>query len=104
VHLARTNSIAELVDHAGSSDERDIGAARTQTSSDPTADRARAEYDDAAHALTVPGGTSDAISCVMTNARIPRKTQGGAIGYALAWILGFPIPILLIIFLVRGCD
>jgi hypothetical protein len=30
--------------------------------------------------------------------------QGGAIGYALAWLLGIPIPILLAIFLIRGCD
>lgn len=29
--------------------------------------------------------------------------QRGAIGYILLWILGIPIPVLLLIFLVRGC-
>jgi hypothetical protein len=29
--------------------------------------------------------------------------EKGAMGYALAWLLGLPLPILLIIFLVRGC-
>jgi hypothetical protein len=27
----------------------------------------------------------------------------GAVGYILLWLLGIPIPILLIIFLLRGC-
>jgi hypothetical protein len=29
--------------------------------------------------------------------------QVGATGYILLWLLGIPIPILLIIFLLRGC-
>jgi hypothetical protein len=29
--------------------------------------------------------------------------QEGAIGYILAWLLGIPIPILFLIFLLRGC-
>ncbi|HLK71029.1 MAG TPA: hypothetical protein VKT19_03685 [Steroidobacteraceae bacterium] len=29
--------------------------------------------------------------------------EKGAIGYVLLWLLGVPIPVLLIIFLVRGC-
>jgi hypothetical protein len=29
--------------------------------------------------------------------------QTGATGYILLWLLGIPIPILLIIFLLRGC-
>jgi hypothetical protein len=32
------------------------------------------------------------------------KNEQGAVGYALAWLLGIPIPILLIVFLLRGCD
>jgi hypothetical protein len=32
------------------------------------------------------------------------KNERGAAGYALAWLLGIPIPILLIVFLLRGCD
>ena len=31
------------------------------------------------------------------------NSEKGAAGYILAWILGIPLPILLIIFLVRGC-
>ena len=32
-----------------------------------------------------------------------RKNEHGAMGYMLLWLLGIPIPILLIIFLMRGC-
>jgi hypothetical protein len=30
--------------------------------------------------------------------------QSGKIGYILAWLLGIPIPILLLVFFLRGCD
>ncbi len=42
----------------------------------------------------------------MNNALVkaPRFYEKGAIGYVLAWVLGIPIPILLLIFLIRGCD
>jgi hypothetical protein len=29
--------------------------------------------------------------------------QEGAVGYVLLWLLGVPIPILLLFFLLRGC-
>lgn len=29
--------------------------------------------------------------------------QKGAVGYILAWLLGIPIPILIVVFLLRGC-
>jgi len=29
--------------------------------------------------------------------------QRGGIGYILLWVLGVPIPVLILIFLVRGC-
>jgi len=32
-----------------------------------------------------------------------RGYQEGKWGYILAWLLGIPIPILLIVFLLRGC-
>jgi hypothetical protein len=36
--------------------------------------------------------------------RLPNKIQEeGATGYMLLWLLGIPIPILLLIFLLRGC-
>jgi hypothetical protein len=30
-------------------------------------------------------------------------TEKGAAGYLLLWLLGIPIPVLLLIFLLRGC-
>ena len=33
----------------------------------------------------------------------PMKLQEGKMGYILLWLLGVPIPILLVIFLLRGC-
>ncbi len=33
-----------------------------------------------------------------------KKHQEGKIGYILLWLLGIPIPILFLIFLLRGCD
>jgi hypothetical protein len=31
------------------------------------------------------------------------KAQGGKIGYILLWILGVPVPILIAVYLLRGC-
>ena len=35
--------------------------------------------------------------------RFIRRGQEGRWGYILAWLLGVPIPILIIIYLLRGC-
>ena len=32
------------------------------------------------------------------------KRQEGKVGYAIAWLLGIPLPILFIVFLLRGCN
>ena len=32
------------------------------------------------------------------------RNQSGKIGYILLWLLGIPIPILIVIFLLRGCN
>lgn len=32
-----------------------------------------------------------------------RKANEGRWGYILAWVLGVPIPILLLVYLLRGC-
>ena len=32
-----------------------------------------------------------------------RARQEGKIGYILAWLIGVPIPILVLIYLLRGC-
>ncbi len=31
------------------------------------------------------------------------KDEKGALGWGLLWLIGIPIPILVILFLVRGC-
>ena len=36
--------------------------------------------------------------------KAPKSHEKGAVGYALAWLIGIPIPILLLIFLIRGCN
>jgi hypothetical protein len=41
-----------------------------------------------------------AITPVMNEAKNP---QSGKAGYALAWLLGVPLPILLIVYLVTRC-
>ncbi len=51
--------------------------------------RARAPLDEAPHADEVTG---------------PMKLQEGKMGYILLWLQGVSIPILLVIFLLRGCD
>lgn len=33
-----------------------------------------------------------------------RNKQRGAMGYVLAWLIGVPIPILIIVALLRGCS
>jgi len=33
----------------------------------------------------------------------PNNTISGKIGWILLWLLGIPIPVLLILFLIRGC-
>jgi hypothetical protein len=32
------------------------------------------------------------------------RTQQGKMGYILLWLLGVPLPVLLVIFLLRGCQ
>ncbi len=32
------------------------------------------------------------------------KRQEGKAGYILAWLVGIPLPILLVVFLLRGCN
>jgi hypothetical protein len=32
-----------------------------------------------------------------------RRKQNGGIGWVLLWLLGVPIPVLIVLFLLRGC-
>ncbi len=34
----------------------------------------------------------------------PIRGQSGKIGYILLWLLGIPLPVLLVIYLLRGCS
>lgn len=34
---------------------------------------------------------------------IKRRAESGKVGWALMWLLGVPIPLLIILFLMRGC-
>jgi hypothetical protein len=33
----------------------------------------------------------------------PENDENGAMGYMLLWLLGIPVPVLLLFFLLRGC-
>jgi hypothetical protein len=35
--------------------------------------------------------------------QLKRKHEEGKVGWILLWLLGVPIPVLLILFLLRGC-
>ncbi len=41
----------------------------------------------------------------LNDMKLPNQNnESGAMGYILAWLIGIPIPILLLIFLLRGCS
>ena len=40
---------------------------------------------------------------VLGDAPPPPRAQEGKWGYILAWLIGVPVPILIVIFLLRGC-
>lgn len=40
----------------------------------------------------------------LPNFRSPLSDQQGRVGYILLWLLGVPIPILFLIYLLRGCS
>jgi hypothetical protein len=44
------------------------------------------------------------VSLAQRGASYIRKGQEGRWGYVLAWLLGVPIPILVLIYFLRGCQ
>ena len=36
--------------------------------------------------------------------RVSARMQEGKVGYIILWALGVPIPLLFLVFLLRGCD
>jgi hypothetical protein len=47
-----------------------------------------------------PGAGRDGRVRAMTG---PRRLQQGRWGYIVAWLIGVPVPILIVIYLLRGC-
>jgi hypothetical protein len=46
-----------------------------------------------------------AVDSVSMNELEPKNAkESGKVGYALMWLLGVPLPILLIIYFLRGCN
>jgi hypothetical protein len=105
VQLTRREPSVQLVEHTGSSDERDVATACCESTTDPAPDRASTKHGNACHASTLSMRARAMQLHEVMNALIKRpNNEKGAAGYALAWLLGIPIPILLLIFLIRGCD
>lgn len=38
-----------------------------------------------------------------TEAIAPRRSEEGKIGWVLLWLLGIPLPLLLVLYFLRGC-
>jgi hypothetical protein len=53
---------------------------------------------------TVAGITLEATHMKRLMDRVRPKLQEGKMGYIFLWLLGVPVPILFLIFLLRGCD
>jgi hypothetical protein len=43
------------------------------------------------------------MSYLRTKLRLARERKQGKVGWILLWLLGVPIPVLLVLFLLRGC-
>jgi hypothetical protein len=61
----------------------------------------------------IPGGTPLAAAFLIRSLSLEvgmeklqqwRRKQEGKLGYILLWALGVPIPVLFVIFLLRGCN
>jgi hypothetical protein len=53
--------------------------------------------------IAAPAGHPMALEADMEKLRQWRSRQEGKMGYILLWALGVPIPVLFVIFLLRGC-
>jgi hypothetical protein len=103
VQLARAQAVGELVEDPRSPDQRDVCSSRAQPSAYPAADRSGAKHGDACHEAPGSDGTTPAISICMNELIKSPKNEQGAIGYILAWLLGIPVSVLLLVFIIRGC-
>jgi hypothetical protein len=53
---------------------------------------------------TLPGRGLGTVNALQAGMKTPNPLQSGKVGYALLWLLGIPIPVLIGIFLLRGCN
>jgi hypothetical protein len=56
------------------------------------------------HTLVMPGPFEFIDEAILPMILTQRIKEAGATGYILLWLLGVPIPILFVIFLLRGCS
>jgi hypothetical protein len=49
-------------------------------------------------------GPGSALGLLMPTTEEEMKSETGAIGYILLWIMGIPASVLFVIFLLRGCN
>ena len=49
------------------------------------------------------GERSSVLRALSRHAPAMQRYQHGKWGYILAWLIGIPVPILIVIFLLRGC-
>lgn len=49
------------------------------------------------------GASSRVSRAYLRDGPAPARYQQGKWGYILAWLVGIPVPILIVIFLLRGC-
>jgi hypothetical protein len=87
------------MDVAASSDHR--ARAWRLRQSHLTAAHCRVSYPARRRALTIM--TRPLKEAPMKRLSALANRQKGAIGYILLWLIGVPIPVLLVIFLLRGC-
>lgn len=43
------------------------------------------------------------MSYLRTKLRLAREREQGKVGWILLWLLGVPIPVLIFLYLIRGC-
>jgi hypothetical protein len=53
--------------------------------------------------MMVAGRTTERESMNLPDFRSLPRDQEGRVGYILLWLLGVPIPVLFLIYLLRGC-
>jgi hypothetical protein len=107
--IAERDAGRELIDDPRPPDQRHICARCREFAADPDADQTCSEdRDHAVRGYRTPPGIRAALPRYIMKeeqtALATRNPQQGKAGYALAWLLGVPLPLLLVIYLFsRAC-